>query len=233
MSETRPFIGILMLDTAFERVPGDVGNPKTFGYPVRYQEIKGATASRIVSNEHPDDALVNRFVDAARRLEKEGAVGLISSCGFLSVLQPQLSRAVSIPVLLSSLSLIPLIQSSLGQTSVAVITADDTQLSDQAFSAVNIDPETVFISGMQSSKYFTDFIFGSSGSHANRQGLYHDLVNTAQALCDAHPEISTLVLECTNLQPYAAKLSQQLRLPVAGIVNVANLLWEISQPHQY
>ena len=219
-----------MLDTGFQRIPGDVGNPVTFNYPVRYKIIKAATAASIVHSERPDIVLVNGFVDAARQLEAEGAIGLISSCGFLSVLQDDVANAVSIPVILSSLSLIPIMQSSMGHKSVGVIAADQTQLSPDAFSIVNIEPDSVYVTGMQSSKAFTELIFDSSGKDPDKQRLCQDLVDTARKLLNTNPTISILVLECTNLQPYAATLNKELKLPVVGIVNAANLLWEISRP---
>ena len=233
MTEQSPFIGILMLNTEFQRIPGDVGNPSTFNYPVRYKILKAATTARIVNSERPDSVLVNDFIDAARELEAEGAIGLISSCGFLSVLQDEVANAVSIPVILSSLNLIPIMQSSLGHRSVGVITADETQLSSKAFSTVNIDPQSVCVAGMQSSKAFAEFIFESPGSGPDKQQLCDDLVDTAQKLLTTKPDISIIVLECTNLQPYAAILNKELKLPVVGIVNAANLLWEISQPHDF
>ena len=38
-----PCLGILMLDTRFPRIPGDVGNPATWDFPVRYRVVEGAT----------------------------------------------------------------------------------------------------------------------------------------------------------------------------------------------
>ena len=222
-----------MLDTSFQRIPGDVGNPETFDYPVRYKIVEDATATRIVNIERPDDALASRFIDAARELEAQGAIGLISTCGFLSVLQNEVARAVSIPVMLSSLSLIPLLQLSYGYKSVGVITADETQLSDQALSAVGVEPQSVFIGGMRSSRIFKDFIFNSSGHPPDKHGLGADLLGIAKKLRDTNPDISVMVLECTNLQPYAPALHEQLKLPVAGIINAANFLWEISQPQRF
>ena len=233
MKESDPFIGILMLDTAFTRVEGDVGNPDTFNYPVRYKKIKGATAARIVNVESPDEVLVSRFIEAARELEADGAVGLISSCGFLSVLQNQIANSVNIPVILSSLNLIPLMQSSLGHKAIGVITADDTQLSTQALAAGNIVPDSVHVTGMQSSKVFVEFIFESSNVDPDKQRLSQDLIDVAKTLLNTSPAVSILVLECTNLQPYAATLNKALKLPVIGIVNAANLLWEISQPLEF
>ena len=36
-------IGILMLETRFPRIPGDVGNARTWPFPVRYRVVPGAT----------------------------------------------------------------------------------------------------------------------------------------------------------------------------------------------
>ena len=228
-----PFIGVLMLDTQFKRITGDVGHPDTFSFPVRYKVVEGATTGAIVKTEKPDQALINRFIDAARSLENEGAVGLISSCGFLSVLQNEIAGAVDIPVVLSSLNLIPTLQLSLGHDAVGVITADKTRLSTQAFCAVNIDPRWISVAGMQASKAFVDYIFKSSVSVPDKQRLSQDLIACASQLCDENPNISVLVLECTNLQPYAAELNQALKLPVVGIVNAANMLWDISLPRRF
>ena len=41
-------IGILMLDTAFPRYLGDVGNPDTFDHPVIYGIVPGATPDAVV-----------------------------------------------------------------------------------------------------------------------------------------------------------------------------------------
>ena len=40
-------VGILMLDTRFPRIPGDMGNATTFDFPVRYHRVTGASPDRI------------------------------------------------------------------------------------------------------------------------------------------------------------------------------------------
>ena len=43
-----PFLGVLMLDTRFPRVLGDIGNPATFAIPVRHHVVAGASPQRVV-----------------------------------------------------------------------------------------------------------------------------------------------------------------------------------------
>ena len=41
-------LGILMLETRFPRIPGDVGNAATFPFPVLYKVVQGASSERVV-----------------------------------------------------------------------------------------------------------------------------------------------------------------------------------------
>ena len=74
-------LGILTLDTAFPRVPGDVGCARTFDFPVRYATPKGADPSRVVHRR--DDSLLPAFVAAAHELIDAGAIAIATTCGFL------------------------------------------------------------------------------------------------------------------------------------------------------
>ena len=41
-------VGVLMLDTRFPRIPGDMGNAATFPFPVRYHRVSGAAPDLVV-----------------------------------------------------------------------------------------------------------------------------------------------------------------------------------------
>jgi hypothetical protein len=47
-----------------------------------------------------------------------------------------------------------------------------------------------------------------------------DIVDAGKSLTAAHPEVGAVVLECTNMPPYAAALSETLRLPVFDIYSM-------------
>src|SRR2546422_9205238 len=100
-------VGILMLDTRFPRIPGDMGNAATFPFPVRYHRVAGADPDRVV--RQGATGLLGAFVDGARQLEHEGVGAITTNCGFLVKFQRELAKSVRVPVFTSSLLLVPLV----------------------------------------------------------------------------------------------------------------------------
>ncbi|MGY0399333.1 MAG: aspartate/glutamate racemase family protein [Ostreibacterium sp.] len=229
MTMKSAFLGIIMLDTEFTRLSGDVGNPQTFTYPVCYARVTGASTKRIVNPERPDPSLTASFIQAAQKLADEGAVALITSCGFLSTLQAEIAKSVSIPVVTSVLNLVPLLHASLGNRVLGIITANRQALTKPTLDAAAIDLQSVRIVGMDDSLAFNQLIFDTMPADWQPQQIADELLLVAEGLVNRPPKPSAIVLECTNLQPYATTLKQQFNIPVFGIVNVANLLWEASQ----
>ena len=94
-------VGILMLDARFPRIPGDMGNARTWPFPVLYRIVRGATPDRVVRQNAT--GLLDAFIAAARDLVADGAEGITTNCGFLSLFQDELAEAVGVPVATSSL----------------------------------------------------------------------------------------------------------------------------------
>jgi len=65
-------IGILMLDTSFTRISGDIGNPSTFDFPVRYEVVKELFPPKKVLSLNSDISSLPYFIKAAKKLESEG-----------------------------------------------------------------------------------------------------------------------------------------------------------------
>ena len=101
-------VGILMLDTRFPRIPGDMGNAATWPFPVLYKVVPGASPRRVVHDKAA--GLLDSFLDAAEELVRRGADGITTTCGFLSLFQREIAAHVGVPVATSSLMQIPLIE---------------------------------------------------------------------------------------------------------------------------
>jgi len=51
-----------------------------------------------------------------------------------------------------------------------------------------------------------------------------DILEAGSALKKRHPDLGAVVLECTNMAPYARALSEHLQLPVFDIVGFHQLV---------
>ena len=112
-----------MLETRFPRPPGDIGHPDSFPVPTRRLVVGGATAATVVRDGAglAASGLLDDFVAAARRLEREGALAITTSCGFLVLFQRELQDAVSVPLVTSSLVLLPELLAAQGQVGLLTI----------------------------------------------------------------------------------------------------------------
>ncbi len=213
-------IGILMLDTVFPRIPGDVGNAFTFDFPVRYLKVEGANPKRVV--QEADPSLLEPFIAAARQLEAEGCQAISTSCGFLVMFQKELADAVSIPVLTSSLLQVPFVSKFLGgKKKVGIITARACNLTEKHFRGAGIE-EAVPVAGMEDCPTFNTSISNNQPT-MDIAAVEAEIVGVAQKFVQEHPEIGAIVFECTNMPPYAAAVQQAVGLPVYDITTLIRL----------
>jgi Asp/Glu/hydantoin racemase len=207
-------LGILMLQTRFARLPGDIGHPGSFAFPVRRVVVDGARPEAVVRGGDP--RLLEPFVAAGRQLVADGAVAITTSCGFLARWQRELQAALPVPVWSSSL----LKLAELRDRRCGVITIEAASLTAAHFEAVGADPTTP-VEGI------------TPGSPLHRT-LIEDLptldavdaeaqvLAAGDRLLARHPDVQVLVLECTNLPPYARALERASGRPVHDVVTLLN-----------
>ena len=56
-------IGILMLDATFPRIPGDIGNAKTWDFPVLYKKVDGGTPQKVMVNSSNKVQKIDDFIE--------------------------------------------------------------------------------------------------------------------------------------------------------------------------
>ena len=140
-------IGIMILETSFPRIPGDIGNATSFDFPVRYKIVKGVTPKRII-HKFDEKILVN-FIEAAKELENDGVKAITTTCGYLAIFQKQLSMAVDIPVFTSSLLQIPMVHRMLKPTGkIGLLVANDKTFCKDILKEVGAENIQVVIAGL-------------------------------------------------------------------------------------
>lgn len=203
-----------MLEAQFPRIPGDMGNAETWPFPVHYKIVRSASPERVVRQRA--EGLLDHFVDAARELIADGVDGITTNCGFLALYQPELQAALPVPVLTSSLMQVPFVQASLPQGKrVGVLTISRASMTPAHLEAAGLAPDTPMW-GTEDGQEFTRAILDNE-PQLDIAAAERDLVAAATAFQSAHPELGAIVLECTNMMPYARSVQQATGLPVFSI----------------
>ena len=210
-------LGVVMLDTRFPRLRGDIGCAETFAFPVRYRVVRGAVPKRVVIEG--DSSLLEPFIAAARALEVEGCVAIATSCGFLALFQNEMQAAVGVPVWTSSLLLVAGVEATLpAGRRVGIVTADAASLTAAHLAAAGapvdapiegLDPDSAFHRTLLDNRRELDAAEARAAT-----------VAAATRLVARHPNLGAIVLECTNMPPYADAVRAATGLPVHDITTL-------------
>ncbi|XXK22678.1 aspartate/glutamate racemase family protein [Arenicellales bacterium nBUS_48] len=226
-------IGVLCLDTFFPKPPGHIKNASSLPFTILYETVAGATIQKLLNN--PEPAFILPFIEAAKRLEQAGVKAITGSCGFLALFQRELAEAVSIPVFASSLIQVPLaFQLGGGHVPVGIITASESSLTHRHFEAIGAGDIPVVIQGMEDQPEFSSVILRAERNDMDLSIVESEVVDVAQQLQTRHPEIRSIVLECTDLPPYAWRIQQVLKLPVFDLTTLTKMVHDCvrRQPYQ-
>ncbi|MCY4461981.1 MAG: aspartate/glutamate racemase family protein [Albidovulum sp.] len=207
-------VGILMLETRFPRIYGDMANANTWPFPVQYRIVRGASPERVIRRRA--EGLEDAFVEAARDLVAHGADGLTTNCGYLSLFQDRIKDATGVPVAASPLMQVPFVNAMLpaGKTA-GILTISKTDLSADHLKAAGV-PESTPIAGTEGGREFTQKIVRDLPEIDFAQCRI-DLLEAAGDLVGSNPNLGAIVLECTNMVPYAADIRKQTGLPVFSV----------------
>lgn len=207
-------VGILMLETRFPRIPGDMGNALTWPFPVQYRVVRGASPDRVVRGDPRE--LTDAFIAAGRDLVAAGCDGITTNCGFLALVQDELRAALGVPVATSSLMQVPMVQAMLPPgRRVAILTVSEATLSADHLAAAGVAADTP-VFGTDRGRAFSRDILGDA-PEIDFAACRADLLDAADAILRGCPDAGAIVLECTNMVPYAADIRRRTGLPVFSI----------------
>jgi hypothetical protein len=214
-------IGIMVLDDAYPGFPGDVRNASAFPFPVQYEIAEGVDNYTLVwaPDKTPCRAPI---LHAAARLERMGCRAIAAECGYFAYFQKEVAAHVQVPVFMSSLLQVPLIQQVIGpDKAVGIVCAQKRFLSEAHLVNVGIDPNSRFVVAGAQDEYGCPE-FDNLWDHEKRPEVPEifydqaeaDMVRICREFCDANPSIGALMLECTGMQPFARAVQRTLDLPV-------------------
>ena len=212
-------IGVLMLDTSIQRIPGDIGNQSTFSYPVTYKVVKYANAKRVTVDRDP--LLIQHFIKAGRELQEQGCKALTTSCGFMACFQKGISEGVDIPFFSSSLMQAKFISDLIGvNKKVGILTYNAKLLGEAHFKGCGIEDIPKLIYGMDGTWF--DSAMREGRIVLEEETVRRDVVAVTKRMVKENPDVGAILIECTNLPPYSYDIQEALGLPVFDIVTLMN-----------
>lgn len=233
-------IGIALLDQLDSQplIPGNVGNASTYDFPVRLKIVKGlhdnpyAPVRDEKGNYTPD---VQRTVNTVKELEADGVRAVVMSCGFFSVVQEVLTSEVKIPVFSSPLLLVPLISRLIGKhRQVGIITASKERLTTDFLEPVGIDDSIPYaVAGLEPSKEFYACFMGGTRTELDVDVLRQEVVAIAKDFVKENPNVGALLLECSDLPPFAKDIQAAVGLPVFDFISFVRTIYQAVVPMTY
>jgi hypothetical protein len=232
-------IGILMFDERrYPMIPGNVGNASTYDFPVRLKVVEGLNWYPPPEDDwgEPPPPEVGLLVDAARELEREGVRAIVTCCGFFSVMQETLAKAVDIPVFTSPLILLPMLLRTITPSkSIAVYTASKPHLTEGFIRAGGVaDLQRIRLFGAEDSSEFRATHMGGTRTDLDVELLQRQIVDIAARFAADYPDVGMILLECTTFPSFSAGIQQRTGLPVVDYIGMINFVFNsVVSRHYY
>ncbi|MDQ7777142.1 aspartate/glutamate racemase family protein [Paracoccus aminovorans] len=223
-------IGVLSLESYFPKPPGHIKNPSSLPFTTAYEILDGITVPELLNR--PSPAMVGRLIEAAQRLERQGVHAITGSCGFLALFQREIAESVRIPVFLSSLIQVPLVW-QMTRAPVGVLTASAAALTARHLAGVGADGVPLEIQGLEDTQEFASVILRNERNDMDLDKVEAEVIAAGRALVARNPAIRAIVLECTDLPPFACSLQQALALPVFDLVTLSGMIHEAALRQAY
>lgn len=214
-------VGVLSLESYFPKPPGHIKNPSGLQFTTAYEILHGLTVPDLLGNPTPE--MLQPIIDAARRLEAQGVRAITGSCGFLALFQREIAEAVDIPVFVSSLVQVPLAY-HMTQAPVGIVTASAPALTERHMESVGAAGIPIEVEGLENSEEFASVILQGQRTGMDLAKVEEEFMEAGRRLVNRNPDIRAIVLECTDLPPYAHRLQAELGLPVFDLTTLATMV---------
>lgn len=228
-----------MLRTRFPRPLGDVGNPDTWSVPTLFRVVPAAKVENVVRSGELDKSIIRDFCEAAQSLEADGATAIAGCCGFLAAIQSDLQASVRVPVISSSLIMVPWLRAVYGPNCrIGILTVDARKLSAIHFGGSPDDHAEIegIEGGSELHRVITQDLTALAFDRAEA-----DVVAAAGRLVDRCPDVAAIVMECTNFPPYREAVARRTGKPIFDMLSLISWVvtahcpdlqnvWSIQEP---
>jgi len=219
-------LGILCLETRFERQPGDAGHAATWPFEVCMRVMQGVTPEAVMQPGNHNAAALDSIVGTMQALADEGADCITTTCGFLVLWQQALAARCPVPFISSSLLQLPWLLALLpASLSIGVLASSAQALTPAHWRAAGIaseDEKRLRVAGFDGQSHFIRYLRGQDKAF-DAQRQQDEVLALARGLVQQHPDIGAMVSECANLPRHANAIRTHTRRPVFDLRTL--VLW--------
>lgn len=208
-------VGIICIKLDYPKIPGNVVNAQTFPFPVVY-EVLDFEIERLFEG---DPTLEQLVLNAAKKLEGAGVKAIVGACGYFAHFQQSVANAVDVPVYMSSLCQLPMIRMGCGTDGeIGVLCANGESLDEKILSQIGESAEGLVIEDVSKLDSFAAIRWGKDV--LDNAALASDLADLAAQMRKDRPNMKAVLLECSDLPPYAYDIQQACGLPVYDFITL-------------
>ena len=239
----RPCLGIVRLDGyplswdggAYEPAPGDVDHPISYDYPVKYCIAPNCTfdylcdPDKFLNDENLKKRMEDGIKQAIQMLEQAGCNVITADCGLFMWFQDYARQVTKKPVIMSSLAMLPSIFQTLdGEEEVAVFTSNANSLNrlkDTVLtSMLGDDAKRLVVVGCDGDEYgkIDGFEAVAEGTKVDVEKVRPGMVSAAQTMLEQNPDVTAIIVECTEIPPYSDSIRQATGLPVYDPITICD-----------
>lgn len=213
-------IGIIAVHLIYPKLPGNVANATTYPFPVLYREVN-FEIERLFEG---DLSIKDEIIRAAKELEQQGVRAIIGACGYFAHFQQDVKEAVDVPVFLSSLCQLPIIKTGISEKKkIAILAASGDNITDELLKKIGADSSRLIVENIGGLESFSAIRYGKTELDNGR--LTKDLCKVAVDLQEREPDIGAILLECSDLPPYAKQIQAVTGLPVFDFNTMIDMIY--------
>lgn len=213
-------IGIIAVHLIYPKLPGNVANATTYPFPVLYREV----TFEIEQLFEGDLSIKEDIIKAAKELEAQGVRAIIGACGYFAHFQQDVKEAVDVPVFLSSLCQLPMIKTGISEKKkIAVLAASGDNITDELLQKVGTDSSRLIVKNIGNLDSFSAIRYGRTELDNGR--LTDDLCQVVVDLVEQNSDIGSILLECSDLPPYAKQIQAVTGLPVFDFNTMIDMVY--------
>jgi len=224
---TMPAIGILRVDYTYPPALGDAAHPNSYNYRTPHATWKGLTFEAAQAGEPLTPELHGAMKTAVAALEKDGVMGIAGDCGFLMSYQEEARAVTTVPTFISALLQASVLTSLFSiDESILVLTANGPALTPhmpkllaQCGVSKPEEQKRFIVAGCEA---LPGFDAVAKGEKVNVELVMPHCVQLVQSEISKNPKIRAVLLECTELPPYADAIRHATKLPVLDAITIVD-----------